>query len=44
MFCDDLGGDGGREEVGGRSKREGMDICVQRADSLHCMVGANTTL
>ena len=41
MLCDDLEGwDAG----GGRAAQEGRDICIHRADSLHCTAETNTTL
>ena len=35
-----IGGGGG----GGREVPEGGDICIHRADSLHCTAESNTTL
>ena len=39
MLCDDLEG---WDWLGGREVREGRDICIPVADSLHCTAGTNT--
>ena len=43
MFCDDAEGWGG-VGTGWEGGPMGRDMCIQVADTLHCMVETNTTL